>query len=194
MLEKRQVKRNCKEIKMSGRIVAVSRAAGNVFTKPVCDAITLVEGLGVEGDAHKGVTVQHLYLKNKDASAPNLRQVHLIQSELFDFLSDKGFDVGPGNMGENITTAGIDLTDLPAGTRLRMGDACVELTGLRNPCKQIDGFQRGLTKAVTARNADGRAHLKFGVMAVVVAGGTVKPGETISVELPEVATAPLQPV
>lgn len=179
---------------MTGRIVAVSRAAGNVFTKPVCDAITLVEGLGVEGDAHNGVTVQHLYLKKKDASAPNLRQVHLIQSELFDFLSDKGFDVGPGELGENVTTAGVELTDLLAGTRLHLGDACVELTGLRNPCKQIDGFKRGLTKAVTARNADGRAHLKFGVMGIVVAGGTIKPGDTLSVELPSAPVSILQPV
>lgn len=179
---------------MTGRIVAVSRAAGNVFAKPVCDAITLVEGLGVEGDAHNGVTVQHLYLKKKDASAPNLRQVHLIQSELFDFLSDKGFDVGPGELGENVTTAGVELTDLPAGTRLHLGDACVELTGLRNPCKQIDGFKRGLTKAVTARNADGRAHLKFGVMGIVVAGGTIKPGDTLSVELPSALVSILQPV
>lgn len=179
---------------MTGDIVAVSRAAGNVFSKPVCDAITLVEGLGVEGDAHKGVTVQHLYLKNKDASAPNLRQVHLIQSELFAYLADKGFAVGPGELGENVTTAGIALTELPAGTRLHMGDACVELTGLRNPCKQIDGFERGLTKAVTAMNADGRAHLKFGVMGVVLAGGTISPGAKISVEIPEESQGPLQPV
>lgn len=179
---------------MTGQIVAVSRAAGNVFTKPVCDAITLVEGLGVEGDAHNGVSVQHLYLKNKDASAPNLRQVHLIQSELFDYLRSSGFDVGPGELGENVTTTGIALTDLPAGTRLHMGEACVELTGLRNPCKQIDGFQKGLTKAVTAKNDDGRAHLKFGVMGVVVAGGTVTPGDAISVEPPAGAQSPLQPV
>lgn len=179
---------------MSGQIVAVSRAEGNVFKKPVCDAITLVKGLGVEGDAHNGVTVQHIYLKNKDATAPNLRQVHLIQSELFEYLRGKDFDVGPGDLGENVTTAGIALTDLPAGTRLHMGDACVELTGLRNPCKQIDGFQRGLTKAVTARNADGRAHLKFGVMGVVLAGGSIKPGGTISVEFPKNSEIPLQPV
>jgi MOSC domain-containing protein YiiM len=179
---------------MSGQIVAVSRAAGNVFKKPVCDAITLVEALGVEGDAHKGVTVQHLYLKNIDATAPNLRQVHLIQSELFDYLSETGFVVGPGDLGENVTTAGIALTDLPAGTRLHMGDACVELTGLRNPCKQIDGYQRGLTKAVTARNADGRAHLKFGVMGIVVAGGEIKPGAAISVERPPAPHRTLQPV
>ncbi|CAN0436151.1 unnamed protein product [Laminaria digitata] len=179
---------------MSGQIIAVSRAAGNVFTKPVCDAITLVEGLGVEDDAHNGVTVQHLYLRNKDASAPNLRQVHLIQSELFAYLGESGFDVGPGDLGENVTTAGIELTDLPAGTRLHMGDACVALTGLRAPCKQIDGFQKGLTKAVTARNSDGRAHLKFGVMGVVLASGIVKPGGAISVELPREPVLPLQPV
>jgi len=179
---------------MSGQIVAVSRAAGNVFKKSVCDAITLVEALGVDGDAHSGVTVQHLYLKNIDATVPNLRQVHLIQSELFDYLSEAGFDVGPGDLGENVTTAGIAVTDLPAGTRLHMGDACVELTGLRNPCKQIDGYQRGLTKAVTARNADGRAHLKFGVMGIVVAGGEIKPGAVISVERPPAPHSPLQPV
>lgn len=183
-----------KEMQMSGQIIAVSRAAGNVFTKPVCDAITLVEGLGVENDAHNGVTVQHLYLKKKDASAPNLRQVHLIQSELFNYLRENGFDVGAGELGENITTSGLSLTDIPAGTRLNMGDACVELTGLRNPCKQIDGFQKGLTKAVTAKNADDRAHLKFGVMGVVLAGGTIKPGDAISLELPEAPHRALQPV
>ncbi|MGZ0245870.1 MAG: MOSC domain-containing protein [Alphaproteobacteria bacterium] len=179
---------------MSGQIVAVCGAAGNVFKKTVYDAITLVEALGVEDDAHNGVTVQHLYLKNIDATAPNLRQVHLIQSELFDYLSETGFDVGPGDLGENVTTAGIALTDLPAGTRIHIGDACVELTGLRNPCKQIDGYQRGLTKAVTARNADGRAHLKFGVMGIVVGGGEIKPGAAISVELPPAPHSPLQPV
>lgn len=194
MVEKVLVNGAYKEMQMSGQIIAVSRAAGNVFTKPVCDAITLVEGLGVEDDAHNGVLVQHLYLKKKDASAPNLRQVHLIQSELFDDLRENGFDVGPGDLGENITTAGLELTKLPVGTRLRLGDACVELTGLRNPCKQIDGFQKGLTKAVTAKNADGRAHLKFGVMGVVLAGGTIKPGGAISVELPEGAQSALQPV
>jgi MOSC domain-containing protein YiiM len=181
-------------MQMSGQIVAVGCAAGNVFKKPVREAITLVEGLGVEGDAHNGVTVQHLFLKKKDASAPNLRQVHLIQSELFDYLGGSGFNIGPGDLGENITTSGISLTDLPAGTRLHVGQACIELTGLRNPCKQIDGFQRGLTKAVTAKNADGRAHLKFGVMGVVLAGGEIKSGDAISVALPESPHRLLQPV
>ena len=181
-------------MQMSGQVVVVGRAAGNAFKKPVSDAITLVKGLGVEGDAHNGVTVQHIYLKNKDATVPNLRQVHLIQSELFEYLRGKDFDVGPGDLGENVTTAGIALTDLPVGTRLHMGKTCVELTGLRKPCKQIDGFQRGLTKAVTAKNADGRAHLKFGVMGVVLAGGRLKPGDAITVEVPNGANAPLQPV
>lgn len=179
---------------MPTTVVAVSRGAGNNFSKTLQDSIRLVEGLGVEGDAHSGELVQHLYLKKKDPTAPNLRQVHLIQAELFEYLSERGYAVGPGQIGENITTAGIDLTELPSGTRLRIGAAQIELTGLRTPCGQIDGFQKGLTKAVTDKNADGKAHLRFGVMGIILQGGEIWPGDEIIVDLPPVPHQTLQPV
>ena len=176
---------------MSGQVVAVSCAAGNVFSKPPQAGISLVAGLGVEGDAHKGKTVQHLYLQRKDSTAPNLRQVHLVQSELFDELRQQGFEIGPGNIGENITTRGIDL---PAGARLRIGAACIEITGLRNPCGQLDNFRKGLTKAVTGKNANGKAYLLSAVMGIVVTGGDIGSGDAIAVEMPEQPYNALQPV
>jgi MOSC domain-containing protein YiiM len=179
---------------MTGRVFAVSRASGNVFSKPVQDRITLIEGLGVEGDAHSGVTVQHLYLKKKDPTVPNLRQVHLVQAELFDDLKQKGFEIGPGEIGENIATTGIDLPALPEGTRLQIGGAVIEVTGIRNPCGQLDSFQKGLTKAVTAKNADRKAYLRSAVMGIVVRGGGVKAGDAISIELPAEPHCALQPV
>lgn len=179
---------------MTGNVVAVSQGAGNDFSKPVRDSITLVAGLGVADDAHSGVLVQHLYLQKKDPTVPNLRQVHLIQAELFEDLAQRGFEVGPGEIGENITTQDIDLPALPAGTRLTIGECCIEITGLRTPCGQIDGFQKGLTKAVTDKNADGKPFLRSGVMGVVVTGGDIGPGDAISVELPDQPHRALQPV
>lgn len=179
---------------MTARVFAVSRASGNVFSKPVQDRITLVEGLGVEGDAHNGVTVQHLYLKKKDPTVPNLRQVHLVQAELFEELRTQGYDIGPGNIGENITTQGIDLPALPEGTRLQIGGAVIEITGLRKPCGQLDNFRKGLTKAVTDKNADRKAYLRSAVMGIVVRGGDVVSGDAISVELPAEPHCALQPV
>lgn len=179
---------------MPGKVVAVSRGTGNNFSKPVQDRITLVEELGVEGDAHSGKTVQHLYLKKKDPAVPNLRQVHLVQAELFANLAENGYRVGPGDIGENITTEDIDLPGLPAGTQLQIGDARIEITGLRTPCGQIDGFQKGLTKAVTDKNADGKAYLRFAVMGIVATGGEIKPGDLISVFLPPLPHQSLQPV
>lgn len=179
---------------MSGRVFAVSRASGNVFSKPVQDRITLVEGLGVAGDAHSGRTVQHLYLRKKDPAVPNLRQVHLVQAELFDDLKQKGFEIGPGDIGENITTQGIDLPALPTGACLRIGKTCIEITGLRTPCGQLDSFQKGLTEAVTDKNADRKAYLRSAVMGIVVRGGDIKAGDAISTELPTVPHRSLQPV
>jgi MOSC domain-containing protein YiiM len=179
---------------MSGHVIAVSRSAGNNFSKPVEDSITLVEGLGVADDAHNGKLVQHLYLQKKDPTVPNLRQVHLVQAELFDDLAQKGFEVGPGEIGENITTQDIDLPALPVGARLMIGDACIEVTGLRTPCGQIDGFQKGLTKAVTDKNVDRKAYLRSAVMGIVVRGGDICPGDAISVKLPEQPHRALQPV
>lgn len=176
-------------------VVAVACDDAHRFTKRCRDAIRLIEGLGVEGDAHLGVTVQHRSRVAKDPSQPNLRQVHLIHAELFDELAGGGFRVEPGRIGENVTLRGIPLLDLPTGTRLRLGDeAVVMLTGLRNPCRQIDVFQPGLMAAVLDRAADGALIRKAGVMAVVVASGTVWPGDTVVVDLPEAPHRPLAPV
>jgi MOSC domain-containing protein YiiM len=158
-------------------------------------AIRLVEGLGVAGDAHAGVTVKHRSRVARDPSQPNLRQVHLIHAELHDELRAAGFDVVAGQMGENITTAGVDLLGLPTGTRLRLGDeAVVEVTGLRNPCAQLDGIQPGLMAATLDRDERGRLIRKAGVMGVVLAGGEVRAGDEIRVELPPQPHRPLEPV
>ncbi len=167
----------------SGTVLSVSRDSAHRFSKPPQPAITLLEGIGVEGDAHAGVTDQHRFTKRRDPTRPNLRQVHLIQSELFAELA--GFDVGPGDLGENVTTRGIDLLSLPERTRLHLGDdAIVEVTGLRNPCKHINGLQRGLLKAVIAAGVGQAVPQRTGVMSIVIAGGVVRPGDPIRVELP----------
>ncbi len=167
------------------RIAAVSRSAAHEFSKSPCTTINLVAGLGVEGDAHAGETVRHRSRVAKDPSQPNLRQVHLIATELLDELRERGFDVHPGDLGENLTTRGLDLLGLPTGTRLTLGrSATLEVTGLRNPCGQLDGFRKGLTAAVLDRDADGNLIRRAGVMAVVLEGGTVQPGDAIRVERP----------
>ena len=177
---------------MSARVISVSRDDEHRFTKPRRESITLVAGLGVEGDAHFGATVQHLSRVRRDPSQPNLRQVHLIHSELFDEVTA---DIAPGELGENVTTEGVDLLELPRGTRLRLGpEAVVELTGLRNPCLQIDGFEPGLLKQVVGTDAEGRTIRKAGVMAVVIAGGVVKPGDAIAVDIPAGPFEALLPV
>ena len=166
-------------------VVAVARDARHHFTKPVCMSIRIVAGLGVEGDAHFGVTVKHRSRVARDPTAPNLRQVHLIHEELFAELSAQGFSAAPGDLGENVTTCGIDLLSLPAGTRLHIGDrAVVEVTGLRNPCSQIDKFQKGLMHAVLRRDAGGNLIRKTGVMSIAIATGDIRPGDVIRVELP----------
>ncbi|MBK9196201.1 MAG: MOSC domain-containing protein [Flavobacteriales bacterium] len=148
--------------------------------------IRLVEGLGVDGDAHSGATVKHRSRVRQDPSQPNLRQVHLIHAELHDELRVKGFEIAPGQMGENITTRGIDLLALPKGIVLHIGDeAVVEVTGLRNPCTQLDGLYPGLMNAVLDRDAEGSLVRKAGIMGVVLKSGTVKPGDTITVRLPK---------
>jgi MOSC domain-containing protein YiiM len=179
----------------TGRVAAVSRDGRHAFSKPVSDAIRLVAGVGVEGDAHAGQTVQHRSRVARDPSAPNLRQVHLIHAELHDELAASGFLVSPGDMGENVTTRGVDLLALPAGTRLRIGArAVLAVTGLRNPCVQLDGFQHGLMKAVLDRDEHGRLVRKAGVMAIVLAGGEVVAGDPIEVSLPPEPHLPLEPV
>ena len=180
---------------MSGAVVAVHRSSSHGFSKHEEDEITLIEGWGVEGDAHAGATVKHRSRVKRDPTAPNLRQVHLLHAELFDELVARGFAVFPGELGENITTRGIELLALPAGTRLQVGpEAEVELTGLRNPCSQIDRFQPGLTAAVLDRDASGAIVRKAGVMAVVCRGGRVRRGDTIVVRLPQGPRHALQPV
>ncbi len=163
--------------------------------KPTVTAIQLVAGLGVQGDAHFGETVQHRSRVARDPSQPNLRQVHLIHGELHDELARAGFDVAPGRMGENVTTRGVDLLGLPAGARLHLGDeAVVEVTGLRNPCDQLDGVLPGLMAATLDRDADGGLVRKAGVMGIVVVGGEVRTADPIRVELPGGRHTALAPV
>ncbi len=168
----------------SGVVTAVSRSAVHEFTKPNVESIELIAGLGVKGDAHLGETVQHIVRVKEDPTKPNRRQVHLIHGELHDELKARGFTVGPGDIGENITTRGLDLLGLPLGTRLHVGgQAVVEVTGLRTPCKQIERFQAGLLAAVS-QDDNGNLFFKSGVMGIVLRGGIVKAGDTIRVELP----------
>ena len=176
-------------------VVAVSRLTEHAPSKRSAERIRLVMGLGVEGDAHAGRTVQHRSRVARDPTQPNLRQVHLIHAELHDELRARGFAVAAGDMGENVTTRGIDLLGLPTGTRLALGDAAVvEITGLRNPCAQLDGLQAGLMAAVLDRDEEGRLVRKAGVMAVVLTGGEVAPGDAVAVELPPGLHAPLEAV
>jgi MOSC domain-containing protein YiiM len=180
---------------MSPRVVAVSRDSGHHFSKSALEVIRLVAGLGVEGDGHFGATVQHRSRVRRDPTQPNLRQVHLIHAELHDELAGRGFPVRAGEMGENVTTRGIDLLGLPTGARLALGaDAVVELTGLRNPCVQLDRFQDGLMSAVLDRAEDGSLIRKAGVMSIVLAEGDVRPGDAVRVELPRAPHRALQPV
>jgi MOSC domain-containing protein YiiM len=166
-------------------VTAVSADATHAFSKPEQHSIRLLTGLGVEGDAHRGTTVQHRSRVARDPSQPNLRQVHLIHAELHDELRAAGFTVSAGQLGENVTTRGVDLLGLPAGTLLHLGDtALVQVTGLRNPCVQIDHFRRGLMAAVLDRDEHGALVRKTGVMAVVLAGGDVQPGDPVRVERP----------
>ena len=181
---------------MAGTVIAVSRSLGHTFSKPNEDSIRLLVGLGVEGDAHMGTTVKHRSRVAKDPTVPNLRQVHLIHGELHDELEAAGFrGLEPGVMGENVTTRGVDLLALPTGTRLRLGSAAVvEVTGLRNPCRQLNQLQPGLMNATLDRDAAGNLVRKAGIMGVVLAGGEVRPGDPIEVELPPEPRTKLEPV
>ena len=174
------------DVRRRPSVLAVSRSNAHRFSKDIQPAITLVTGLGVEGDAHLGATVKHRSRVKLDPTQPNLRQVHLIHAELLDELTAKGFAVEPGSLGENITTVGIDLLSLPRHAALHIGSsAVVKVTGLRNPCKQLDAFQEGLMEAVLDRMPSGRLTLKCGIMGIVLYGGRVTAGDEIAVTLPE---------
>jgi MOSC domain-containing protein YiiM len=177
---------------MSGIVHAVNLSPSHTFSKPGVDQITLLEGLGVEGDAHCGVTVQHRSRVAADPSQPNLRQVHLIHHELFAMAGAAGYLVRAGELGENITTEGIDLLGLPVGTRLRIADAVIAVTGLRNPCDQINGFQSGLLRQVLRTDPSTGAVVRLaGIMGTVARGGVVHPGDAIEVDLPPAPHFPL---
>jgi hypothetical protein len=162
-------------VNRTGQVVAVALDGQHRFSKLVAEEITLVQGIGVEGDAHAGVTVQHRSRVAADPTQPNLRQVHLIHAELHDELRGQGFEVAPG----------IDLLALPRGTRLTLGPGAeVEITGLRNPCQQINGFRPRLLQAVLDRDAVGNVRRRAGIMGIVLRGGVVRPGDAIEVRLP----------
>ncbi|MEY2847877.1 MAG: hypothetical protein RI885_542 [Actinomycetota bacterium] len=176
-------------------VIAVSRDVAHHFSKESVGEIRLIEGLGVEGDAHLGSTVQHLSRVRRDPTQPNLRQVHLIHSELLDDVGDAGFEVSPGQLGENVTTRGVDLLALGRGTVLEIGaDAAVEVTGLRNPCTQIDGFEEGLLAMLVGRDESGRVVRRGGVMSVVRRPGVIRPGDTIRIVAPAGPHLDLEPV
>ena len=184
-----------RELAPSGTVQAVSRSAAHEFSKNTCSCIQLLAGRGVEGDAHLGPTVQHRSRVAVDPTQPNLRQVHLIHGELHDELQSHGYAVAAGDMGENITTRGLEVLALPRGTRLHLGaTAVVEITGLRNPCAQLDRFLPGLLAAVLGRDEAGNLVRKAGIMGVVLASGPVYPGDAIRVELPPLPHQPLERV
>ncbi|WP_246061109.1 MOSC domain-containing protein [Lapillicoccus jejuensis] len=175
-------------------VVAVCRDDRHRFSKAPQPSLTLLEGLGVEGDAHAGTTVQHRSRVRRDPTAPNLRQVHLLPTALLDRVRREGHDVGPGDLGENLLVDGLHLHALPTGTRLHVGGAVLRVTGLRNPCRQIDAFSPGLLGLVVGRDDDGHVVRRGGVMAVVERGGVVRPGDGVRVETPAAPYVPLEPV
>ena len=170
----------------SATVIAVASDSGHNFSKITKSVITLIAGYGVEGDAHAGKTVQHLWDKERTPEAPNLRQVHLVHEEIFEELSEQGFTVKPGDIGENIVTRGVDLLNLPLGTKLEFpSGAIIELTGLRDPCKKLNKIQDGLIHKFVYKNKEGRRSVKSGVMSIVLAGGDIRPNDNITVISPE---------
>ena len=170
---------------MTGHVIALHRNATHDFSKQTETSLTLLQGLGIEGDAHMGATVKHRSRVATDPNQPNLRQVHLLHAEMIEEISGQGFDLKPGDVGENITTHGIDLINLPRHTRLHIGSSVIlSVTGLRNPCAQLDNFQAGLTRAFLGKTGDGKLIRKAGIMAIVLEGGVVHQGDEIRVELP----------
>lgn len=167
-------------------VIALSKSETHSFSKANCEKLVLLDGLGIEGDAHMGKTVKHRSRVKQDASQPNLRQVHLIHSELYDEIALKGFHVNPGQIGENVTTHGIDLLSLPKGTILKIGaEATIEVTGLRNPCNQLNSIKEGLMNAVLGKDDNGNLILKAGIMGIVINGGEIYVNDEIEIVLPE---------
>ena len=171
---------------MQPRVIAVASDSGHNFSKITKPVITLIAGFGVEGDAHAGKTVQHLWDKERTPEAPNLRQVHLVHEEIFEELAEQGFTVVPGDIGENIVTRGVDLLSLPLGTKLEFpSGAVIELTGLRDPCKKLNKIQEGLIHKFVYKNNEGRRGVKSGVMSIVLKGGDIRPDDSIKIILPD---------
>ena len=180
---------------MEGKVDALALSPAHLFSKQRVEQMRLIANHGAQGDAYAGATIKHRSRIAADPGQPNLRQIHLIHSDLLDELASEGFDVAPGELGENITTSGIGLLDIPAGTVLRIGrQAAVEITGLRNPCRQIEAFRTGLLARLAFRGADGKVVRLAGVMGVVKIGGEIRQGDPIAVSLPEGEVRPLQPV
>jgi len=178
--------------RLPGTVLSVSRDDKHRFSKPTVSSIRLVAGIGVEGDSHAGATVQHRYEMKRNPSAPNLCQVHFMAAELFDDLVPTGYTVAPGELGENVTTEGINLMSLPLGTRLHLGaQAVVSITGMRSPCSLINGYQNGLMKQLIKTDAAGTVQRRGGIMGIVVTGGVVNPGDRVRVELPAGEQLPL---
>jgi len=175
-------------------VIAVASDTAHNIAKPIRESIRLIAGWGVEGDAHAGKTVQHRYDKRRNPDAPNLRQVHLMHAELFDQVSEFGIKVAPGQMGENITTRGVDILNLARGTRLKIGDAVIEVTGLRNPCKYLNEVAPGLMQACLAKHEDGTNFPQSGVMGIVLESGEVNAGDNIQILAPSQPYERLKPV
>jgi len=176
-------------------VVGLARDGEHRFSKRPVAELTLIEGQGVAGDAHCGERVQHRSRVARDPTQPNLRQVHLIQTELLEEMTAKGLPLSPGDMGENVTLRGLNLLSLPQGTVLHLGaEAVIRLTGLRNPCAQIEAFRPGLLAEMLPRDAEGRVTRRAGVMAVVLTGGVVRLADAVTVDLPEGPHLPLVPV
>lgn len=170
---------------MQGKVIAVSKSATHSLSKYNQESIKLIPDWGVEGDAHAGKTVQHLYLVRTDPTRRNNRHLHLFLQEMLDELAEKSFDLTPGQVGENLTTQGLPLMDMPVGTKLYIGDeVCLELTGLRDPCGQLNGIYPGLKAAMLDKDEQGNTIYRGGLYGVIRTGGVVKPGDTLRVELP----------
>ncbi len=176
------------------RVVAVHRSPTHSFHKLSCERITLITGQGVAGDAHCGVTVKHRSRVRQNPHQPNLRQIHLIHHELYQTLNTQGFGLNLGELGENISTQGIDLLGLPRHTRLTIGNTVIEVTGLRNPCQQLNDFKPGLMNAVLDTDAQGNLIRKAGIMGIVIQGGIIRKVDRISVHLPSLPHLPLERV